>query len=61
VTRARREGEFFGIEGVERVLAGGVSTARAAADGLEQAVLAHTGGVLGDDMAAVVLHVPLDS
>jgi hypothetical protein len=38
-----------GVEG-----RGAVATAAA----LEKAVLDHTGGVLTDDMAAVVLHVP---
>ena len=61
VLEARRDGKFFGVEGVERVLAAEVGSARATVDGLEQAVLAHTGGTLGDDMAAVVLHFPTEA
>lgn len=60
VLEARQGREFFDMEGIERVLGGDIRNARAAADGLEQAVLAHSGGTLGDDMAAVVLHVPAD-
>jgi sigma-B regulation protein RsbU (phosphoserine phosphatase) len=56
VLEARREGRMFGLEGVERILADEVQSARAVAVALEQAVLAHVGGSLGDDMAAVVLH-----
>jgi serine phosphatase RsbU (regulator of sigma subunit) len=58
VLEARQNGTFFDMEGVERVLAASVGSARAAAEGIEQAVLAHTGGILTDDMAAVVLRVP---
>jgi serine phosphatase RsbU (regulator of sigma subunit) len=58
VLEARRKGWFFDMEGVERVLADGFDSAQAAVDGLEEAVLAHTGGTLNDDMAAVVLRVP---
>ncbi|MGH9263421.1 MAG: SpoIIE family protein phosphatase [Acidimicrobiales bacterium] len=59
VLEARGNGAFFDQEGLERVLAGPVVSASAAATAVEQAVLGLTGGVLTDDMAAVVLHVPL--
>jgi serine phosphatase RsbU (regulator of sigma subunit)/anti-sigma regulatory factor (Ser/Thr protein kinase) len=58
VLEARRDGVHFDVDGIRRVLAGDVRSAREAAAALEQAVLAHTGGSLSDDMAAVVLHVP---
>ena len=58
VLEARRGPEFFDMAGVERVIGSHIRSAKAAAIGLEQAVLGHTGGTLGDDMAAVVLHVP---
>ncbi|HEX2273078.1 MAG TPA: SpoIIE family protein phosphatase [Acidimicrobiales bacterium] len=60
VIEARHNGQLFTIEGVERVLADEVRSARAAATALEQAVLDHAGGVLTDDMAAVVVRVPDD-
>jgi sigma-B regulation protein RsbU (phosphoserine phosphatase) len=59
VLEARNDGDFFDLEGLERVLAAPVASAGAAASAVEQAVLRHTGGVLSDDMAAVVLHVPV--
>lgn len=58
VLEARRDGRFFDMAGVERVLAADAGSARAVAEGLEKAVLAHVGGFLNDDMAAVVLHLP---
>lgn len=57
VVEARREGRLFDVAGVIDVLSAPARTAQAAADSLEQAVLAHTGGVLTDDMAAVVVRV----
>lgn len=60
VLEARRDGQFFDLTGVLRVLGRdlpGVGAAAAAA-ALEQAVVDHTGGKLTDDLAAVVLHVP---
>lgn len=58
VLEARGDGAFFEQEGLDRVLADPVVSASAAATAVEQAVLRLTGGVLNDDMAAVVLHVP---
>lgn len=58
VLEAHREGPQFDVAGVERVLDAEPGSARAAATALEQAVLRHTGGVITDDMAAVVLRVP---
>jgi len=58
VLEARQDGRFFDMQGVEDILAAGFHSAHAAANGLEKAVLVHTGGVLNDDMAAVVFHVP---
>jgi serine phosphatase RsbU (regulator of sigma subunit) len=56
VMEARREGALFDMTGVAGVLQANVGSAGAAVDALEQAVLAHTGGVLTDDMAAIALH-----
>ncbi|HEX2118130.1 MAG TPA: GAF domain-containing SpoIIE family protein phosphatase, partial [Acidimicrobiales bacterium] len=58
VLEARGGGAFFDQEGLDRVLADPVLSASAAVTGVEQAVLDLTGGLLTDDMAAVVLHVP---
>jgi serine phosphatase RsbU (regulator of sigma subunit) len=58
VLEARRDGRFFDLAGLEAVLAAPVASAGAAAAAVERAVLGHTGRVLTDDMAAVVLHVP---
>ena len=58
VLEARRDGVFFDVGGVERVLATDARSAQAAATALERAVLQHVGGALSDDMAAVVLYVP---
>lgn len=58
VLEARREGEMFDVDGVERILAESADGARGVAAALERAVLQHTGGSLSDDMAAIVLHVP---
>ena len=58
VLEARGDGAFFDQEGLERVLADPVVSASAAVTAVEQAVLDLTRGVLTDDMAAVVLHVP---
>jgi serine phosphatase RsbU (regulator of sigma subunit) len=55
VLEARRNGDLFGLAGVERVLAQPVGSVDALATALEKAVLAFTGGSLGDDVAAVVV------
>ena len=61
VLEARRDGHQFGISGVERVLGTETGDAAAVAVALESAVLRHTGGSLTDDMAILVLRVPLDT
>ena len=58
VLEANRAGVQFEVGGVERVLGAEAGGAPAVAAALEDAVLRHTGGVLSDDMAAVVLRVP---
>jgi serine phosphatase RsbU (regulator of sigma subunit) len=58
VLEARRAGVMFDTEGLYGVLAADVPDALHVARAIERAVLAHTGGTLNDDMAAVVLHVP---
>jgi serine phosphatase RsbU (regulator of sigma subunit) len=58
VLEARHDRSFFDLAGVERVLGEAHPSADAVAAALEQAVLAHTGGMLTDDLAAVVLRVP---
>jgi serine phosphatase RsbU (regulator of sigma subunit) len=55
VLEARRNGELFGLGGVEEVLAQQAESAEDLASALEKAVLAFTGGSLGDDVAAVVV------
>ena len=57
VIEARRDGAIFDTDGVEAVLSRPAESAKATVLALEAAVLAHTGGVLGDDMAALVLRV----
>ena len=57
VLEARYNGEQFETEGVERVLAAPARSAEESATNLETAVLAHTDGVLGDDMAAIFIRV----
>ena len=58
VLQARAGDHEFDVEGLDRVVAGGVTSAAAVVSGIEAAVLDHTGGRLDDDMAALVLHVP---
>ena len=58
VLEARREGKMFDEDGLRRILAECGDGARNVTGALERAVLEHTGGVLTDDMAAIVLHVP---
>jgi serine phosphatase RsbU (regulator of sigma subunit) len=57
VIEARRDGQLFDLDGVERALAAPLKTAASTLEGLEAAVLEHTDGFLDDDVAAVVLHV----
>ncbi|HTJ75158.1 MAG TPA: SpoIIE family protein phosphatase [Acidimicrobiales bacterium] len=60
VIEARRQGELFGVEGVRGVLESGPSGAAALAEALEAAVLEHTGGVVSDDLALLVLQATGD-
>jgi serine phosphatase RsbU (regulator of sigma subunit) len=55
VIEARRQGRLFGVEGVCAVLQSAPSGAAAMAEALEAAVLEHTGGVVSDDLALLVL------
>ena len=58
VLEARRAGAQFGVDGVRAVLSETDATAQEVVTALEAAVLAHSGGSLNDDMAALVLRVP---
>jgi sigma-B regulation protein RsbU (phosphoserine phosphatase) len=53
---ARREGVMFGIEGVRAAVQAAPLGAAAVAAAVERAVLAHTGGSISDDLAALVIH-----
>jgi serine phosphatase RsbU (regulator of sigma subunit)/anti-sigma regulatory factor (Ser/Thr protein kinase) len=53
---ARRDGVMFGIDGLKEAVAAAPAGATPVADSIEQAVLAHTGGVVSDDLAALVIH-----
>ena len=58
VTEARREdGKMFDSDGIQRILAGSRMSARQTVEALEAAVLEYVGGVLADDVAALVLRV----
>lgn len=57
VIEARGPSGMFETAGVVRVLSLEDPTADTTVAALEQAVLQHTGGSLGDDMAAIALHV----
>jgi serine phosphatase RsbU (regulator of sigma subunit)/anti-sigma regulatory factor (Ser/Thr protein kinase) len=60
VLEARREGQQFDLEGVIEVLSADVASADEAVTGIQRAVLAHTGGSLTDDMAAIAVRVGPD-
>ena len=59
VARARDgAGSQFGVERLERVIAGAKgSPAAALAGAIEEATVAHAGGALAEDLAVVVLRV----
>ena len=58
VVEARRsDDEMFESDGIRRVLTEASASARSTVEALEAAVLAHVGGVLADDMAALVLRI----
>ena len=54
---ARRDGVMFGAEGLAAAVAGAAPGAAAVADAIESAVLLHTGGIVSDDLAALVVRV----
>lgn len=58
VLEAKSAGVEFGVEGVMGVLATELDGAAAVAAGINEAVRAHTGGTLSDDMVVLVLQVP---
>jgi serine phosphatase RsbU (regulator of sigma subunit)/anti-sigma regulatory factor (Ser/Thr protein kinase) len=55
VIEARRDRVMFGTEGVAAVLQGGPAGAASVAEAIERAVLDHTGGVVTDDLAILVI------
>ena len=55
VVEARRDGVMFGMEGVRAALENGPTGAAELAQALEAAVLDHTGGVVSDDLAILVV------
>lgn len=54
---ARRDGVMFGAAGLTRAIAAAPAGAAAMAAAVEAAVLEHTGGVVSDDLAALVVRV----
>jgi sigma-B regulation protein RsbU (phosphoserine phosphatase) len=55
VVEARRDGVMFGTEGVRAAMQTGPHGAAELAQAIEAAVLHHTGGVVSDDLAILVL------
>lgn len=55
VIEARRDRVMFGTEGVRATLKAAPAGAAAVASAIEQAVLEHTGGVVNDDLAVLVV------
>ena len=55
VVEARREGVMFGMEGVHAAMENGPAGAVELARAIEAAVLNHTGGVVSDDLAILVV------
>jgi serine phosphatase RsbU (regulator of sigma subunit)/anti-sigma regulatory factor (Ser/Thr protein kinase) len=55
VIEARRGGAMFGTEGVQAAMANGPDAAHQLAKAIEAAVLEHTGGVVSDDLAILVV------
>ena len=54
---ARRHGVMFGTDGVKAAIRSAPGGASEMAKAIETAVLDHTGGVVSDDLAALVIHV----
>jgi serine phosphatase RsbU (regulator of sigma subunit) len=55
VIEARRDRVMFGTEGVRAALSDGPAGAGPLAKAIEDAVLNHTGGVVSDDLAILVV------
>ena len=55
VIEARRPSQLFGMEGIRRAIASSPGNAAHMANAIEAAVLDHTGGVVSDDLAALVV------
>lgn len=60
VIEARRDREMFGTAGVCTALASGPDGAAPLAHAIEQAVLDHTGGLVSDDLAILVIRARAD-
>jgi len=56
VVEARRAGAMFDDEGVRAAMAAAPAGAAAMASAIETAVLQHTGGIVSDDLAVLVVH-----
>jgi serine phosphatase RsbU (regulator of sigma subunit) len=56
VVEARRAGAMFDDEGVRATMASAPAGAAAMASAIETAVLQHTGGIVSDDLAVLVVH-----
>jgi serine phosphatase RsbU (regulator of sigma subunit) len=56
VIEARRRSVMFGMEGIRSAIGSSLGDATQLATAIESAVLEHTGGVVSDDLAALVLH-----
>ncbi|MEA2828315.1 MAG: hypothetical protein QOG43_2754 [Actinomycetota bacterium] len=54
---ARRDGVMFGDEGLREAVSGAPAGAQALADAIEEAVVAHVGGTMTDDLAVLVVRV----
>ena len=55
VVEARRRGAMFGIDGIREAIAFSTGDAADLAHAIERSVLDHTGGVVSDDLAALVV------
>jgi serine phosphatase RsbU (regulator of sigma subunit) len=60
VLEARQSGVMFGVDGAKDAIRAAPSGATAVANALEQAVLDHTGGVVRDDLAVLVIESTTD-
>jgi serine phosphatase RsbU (regulator of sigma subunit) len=60
VLEARQSGVMFGVDGAKDAIRAAPAGAQALATALEQAVLNHTGGVVSDDVAVLVIEATAD-